>query len=599
MPFAAIQRPALGMSLLQARLRDQGVACDAAYLNLSVAELLGRDTYDCISSRIPYLTLVGDWVFSEALYGIADPGAAYVDDVLRRVWKLGGEELEHVERARALAPSLITDCLQRIPWASYDLIGFSASCGQNLASLALARRIKELDPGTPVAFGGGDWQDVMGLELHRRFPFVDFACLGEGDHVLPALLAGLRAGSQADLDAIPGLVSRRGRRPLPAAPVMELDVLPAPDYGDYLETLEACGFAKRLRPALVAETSRGCWWGAHEPCRFCGLSGAIRTYRAKSTDRILRELRSIAATPKIAALELADNVVSQGFLTEVLPALADDPLPVPLFLEMRAVADRETMKHLGAARVTVQPGIESLSDHVLELMHKGSSALENVRFLRLCREYGVRPFWNLLHGFPGETEGDYERVLEMLPALRFLEAPLACARFSLDRFSPYFEHPEDSGLCDVRPLAAFRHVYPFPDASLRKIAHVFEFAYDAAVARPAAVPRIRREVEAWQRVLEPGELVLGRRASGPMLTDTRPEAAGYEWILDSLDETLYRACEKVCTRAQLEEIARASGHTNGDAADEVALRLSAFVDRRLMVTDGERYLSLALFRGAV
>ena len=44
----------------------------------------------------------------------------------------------------------------------------------------------------------------------------------------------------------------------------------------------------------------------------------------------------------------------------------------------------------------IQPGIESLSDHVLKLMRKGTTALQNIQLLKWCREYGVQPEWNLL-----------------------------------------------------------------------------------------------------------------------------------------------------------------------------------------------------------
>ena len=66
--------------------------------------------------------------------------------------------------------------------------------------------------------------------------------------------------------------------------------------------------------------------------------------------------------------------------------------------------------------------------------------------------------WNLLYGFPGETREDYEQILAMLPSIEFLDPPVACGPIRMDRFSPYFETPEEFGLTnDVRPMNA----YPF------------------------------------------------------------------------------------------------------------------------------------------
>ena len=599
MPFAAVHRPALGISLLQAVAREGGLDCDVAYLNLVVADELGRDVYERLAGDLPYPALVGEWVFSEALYGRdRDPGKGYLEDVLSPHWGLAREDLELAREVRALAPGLIELSLRRLAWGDYDIVGFSAFCAQNLASLALAKRVKELHPRVRIVFGGGDWHGCMGVELHRRFPFVDFACTGEGDDLLPALAAALSSGEDAALTAVPGLVVRRGRQSLqalPPAPVRDLDALPVPDYSDYFTALSGCGFAQRLRPSALAETSRGCLWGERHPCRFCGLSGSTREYRSKSRDRIESELRGLAKDSRVSVLELVDNMVPEVFLSEVLPGLAEDPLPVPVFFETRAVAGHETMQAMAAARASVQPGIESLSDHVLRLMRKGTRALENVRFLRLCRTYGVRPYWNILHGFPGETDADYRRVLDMLPALHFLEAPMSCARFSLDRFSPYFEAPSRNGLPGARPLAAYRYLYPFPESAVRRIAHAFTFD-DTSEVPESTLSALKEEVRAWKEVLEPGELEYEPSAQGAVVTDTRPEAKGYEWRLDSLEDILYTACEQVRTRDFLEGLASRSGFGDGDVSGEVGSRLSSFVDRRLMVSVDDSFLSLALFR---
>ena len=48
-----------------------------------------------------------------------------------------------------------------------------------------------------------------------------------------------------------------------------------------------------------------------------------------------------------------------------------------------------------------------LSTHVLKLMRKGTSMLQNLRLLKWCRYYGIEVAWNLIWGFPGETEEDY------------------------------------------------------------------------------------------------------------------------------------------------------------------------------------------------
>ena len=41
--------------------------------------------------------------------------------------------------------------------------------------------------------------------------------------------------------------------------------------------------------------------------------------------------------------------------------------------------------------MSIQPGVESLSDHVLTLMHRGTT-LRNIELLKWCWEYEIKPY---------------------------------------------------------------------------------------------------------------------------------------------------------------------------------------------------------------
>ena len=76
-------------------------------------------------------------------------------------------------------------------WGRYSVVGFSSTFQQNVASLALARRIKERFPMVKVVFGGANFEGEMGPEYVRAFPFIDYAVVGEGDMAFPALLRNI------------------------------------------------------------------------------------------------------------------------------------------------------------------------------------------------------------------------------------------------------------------------------------------------------------------------------------------------------------------------------------------------------------------------
>ena len=385
MPFASSERPALGVSLLKAHLNRDGSACDVAYLDLDFAETIGREAYERIVDGLPVRALAGEWVFAECLWG--SDGAlpvSYVDDVLRTRWRVGQDDIDVVRRARDLASGFLKSSLATVPWADYDVVGFSAFAAQNLASLALARLVKQRQPGIVVVFGGANWQGRPGLRLHQESSFVDLACSGEADISFPLLVRRLAGDQAVRLDQVPGLIYRHAgtsRANPEGEPLADLDGLPLPDYSDFYAARHGHAGVRSALPSLTVETSRGCWWARTGPCSFCGMDSRERRYRAKSAGRVLAELRELTARWPCRVIHLADTVVPPAFLDEVLPAVAADPLPARLFFEVRPELTKAQIETIAAARAEIQPGIESFSDHVLRLMHKGTRALENIRLL--------------------------------------------------------------------------------------------------------------------------------------------------------------------------------------------------------------------------
>ena len=604
MPFATVERPALGLSLLKARLAGCEIACDVAYPNLAFAATLSVEAYQRIATAVPHLSLACEWVFSGCLPG--DHGGSFVDEILRSKYRVPEADIQLLLRARSLAADFLAGWLDGEDWSRYRVVGFASYCDQNVAALAAARLLKQRHPEILIVFGGPNWHGVMGRALHRCFPFVDVAFLGEADDALPDALARLVEAEDGNgltgaldtgcLEHVPGIAYRRhgaSQVTAPPLPVPDLDSLPVPDYTDFFAALGDSRL-EAIASTLETETSRGCCWAARRPCLFCGLAGCLRPYRTKTPARILRELRGLAnlwARP----LDVTDNMVSREFLSDVLPELAAAPLPVPLFFESRSSLTELQVRHIAAAGATVQVGIESLVDHVLRLMNKGVRALENVRLLRWCRAHGVTVDWNLIFGVPGESDEDYDDLIELLPALHYLQPPATCGPISLDRFSLYHEEPARYGFMNPRPRAAYGYVYPLAEDDLRDVAYMFEYDSRPSLLRGAHRERIRREVRAWQNDTAPGELRLARDVGGWSLVDTRfgsQVAATHR--LDGLDELLYSACDDICGRVRLQELAEARHGPRAGLADEVDRRLEAFVSDRYMVTDGDRYLSLAL-----
>ena len=142
--------------------------------------------------------------------------------------------------------------------------------------------------------------------------------------------------------------------------------------------------------------------------------------------------------------------------------------------EMRAAVSRGQVELLRAAGMTgAQLGIETFSTPLLRLINKGTTALQNLQTLKWLSEAGMTVEWNLLYGFPGEDPAEYAALAELLPSLYHLTPPQGCGRVRSDRFSPYFTHPEEYGIANLRPSEAFAYVFPFPRDALARAGVLF------------------------------------------------------------------------------------------------------------------------------
>ena len=202
MPLATIQMPSLALGLLKAELTREGFACEVLYLNVLVAQMVGWDVYGVVERSSALLA--GEQMFASELFGNRiPPDHEYDANVF---YGVEPEVQQRVRHFRVHVHSFLENCLTRIPWGEYDVIGFSSVFEQNVPSLNLARRVKERFTQTAIVFGGANCGGIMGITLHRCFPFVDFVITGEADAALPQLITCLTHGCQ--LSHLPGVVSR-------------------------------------------------------------------------------------------------------------------------------------------------------------------------------------------------------------------------------------------------------------------------------------------------------------------------------------------------------------------------------------------------------
>jgi ribosomal peptide maturation radical SAM protein 1 len=598
MPWSRADAPSIQCGLLQALTRRTGYHCDVFYLNLEFAALVGGKLYSAISDMTgERLHLLGEWLFSFAAFGEITPDAEYLAEFPEtgETWReLSGKSTEDLQLLRReRIPEWLDQVARRPTWATYDVAGFSSTFLQNAASLALGRRLKELRGGLPLVYGGANFDDVMGPEYLRALPWIDYVVSGEADVTFPELLNAIAAG---DHIPIPG-VTRQGQAgpgPGRAGPVA-LDAIPTPDYQDYFAQLETFGRRELLdgRPVIMPiEFSRGCWWGEKHHCTFCGLNALGMDFRAKNPERAMTEIMTLLTRYPSVHIEAVDNILDMRYLTSLCADMAAHHWDINVFYEVKANLTREQLSTLRRAGILrIQPGIESLSSSTLKIMRKGSSRLLNIRLLKWAKYYGIDVSWNLLMGFPGESDEDYLEQLELMPALVHLQPPSGCQRIWLERYSPYFED-STFGFSEVTPRSCYRHIYP-DSLDHAKIAYFFDYTAPGTCSEHVRA-RVASGIKEWKkRCREGNPSLVYQRLPGRLVIIDRRTAEPKRAVLSGWRADAYEACGDTPRSA-----ARACETVRSPGDDVTEAQVTSFFEAccrgGVMIGEDSKYLSLAL-----
>ena len=112
--------------------------------------------------------------------------------------------------------------------------------------------------------------------------------------------------------------------------------------------------------------------------------------------------------------------------------------------------------------------------------------------------YGIEVNWNILIGFPGETNEDYRQQIDLIKLLFHLPPPECVGDLWLERFSPYFMRPEEYGVTITAPGEAYPYVYDNPEIDHLKIAYDFEFKTSTQID-PALKQELYDIAAEWKR----------------------------------------------------------------------------------------------------
>lgn len=309
-----------------------------------------------------------------------------------------------------------------------DAVLFSTYVTNLLWSLKLAQEIKAAAPALPIIFGGPG----AGLPEVRRLilalGFVDAAAVGEGESTAVAIaddLAGALAG------AVNG-VAVEGKE-LVERPVIPLLDLPRPSFEGFpLPGLALSDYARARPHPFLTPFFRGwavyCSRGCRNRCAYCSETAYWKTHRLLAPGRVIEEIKRRPADEADGKryVLFGDSAIngSREWMDEFVTAMAADPAPPVMCGYMIATPELDAemgraIRRAGFRFITL--GIETFSSAIRKTMGKPHGEDELFEAILALTRAGVNVKTNLLVGFPGETEEDYQTSIHYIR--RWRETP--------------------------------------------------------------------------------------------------------------------------------------------------------------------------------
>lgn len=607
MPWAPVQEPSLALGILQAQLKRAGIRSKTFHAN---ATLIKYVTY------ATYVEVAGYWgldefVFTELLSpGIDEAQLASLAD--RCTWHSEGS----AQSKRYTTPEALLDMLLKfrgdvaldylnevadeVLRTEPTVVGFTCMFDQTMASVALAKLIKAQSPDTMIVLGGYALEGEPGEQVMKAFPWIDGVARGDGENVIAAIARA--SVGEGVISSIPGMLCH-GAAPIPQQNI-DMRASPEPDYDDWFTNILALKTDTDIEirtGALPVESSRGCWWGQHKHCVFCGIDDETLKFRFKPAAQTINMLASVRDRYGDYPFRFSDYILPREYFKEVLPQLARVSPLYRLHCEIKANQTPETVAALARAGFQeVQPGIESFSSEVLRIMDKGVTGVQNVALLKYGYKERIVIHYNFIYGFPGERAEQYRQMIEQIPRLYHLIPPVSRSEAIITRFAPMQNNTVRFGI-ETKPLHhrcydSLFSVDFLKDTgfSLDGYAYYFERYLDFSDEMSELYAQVVSQINHWKRLHREREVTLQYVDDGDVIhiRDTRYSETGAEPMLAGVHRAAYLACDNA--PVSVENLVSTVATTGQYTTHEVERSLEDLDALRLVWREGPRIFGLAI-----
>lgn len=348
--------------------------------------------------------------------------------LLASVLRNEGFEIEIINAA--LEPDFYSDLKIQLPNTLF--IALTILTPEVPDALKIMKFVRE-NSEVPVVVGG--WHCTLFPEQMASNKYVDYVITGEGEEHITALARAIRDGQKSEKK----IFERK---------ILNLNSLPEPDYSleplierfitNYLTDTLSRYVTQPIR-WLPYESSRGC--PSH--CTFCiNVVTKNTRYRKKNAETVVNEIANIVKKFNITHLKIIDDnfFVDMERIRDICLGIIEHNLNITWDAECRCDYFNDSLlndatlllaKKSGLIQLTI--GIESGSQHTLNIMKKHITPEQAEYAVRKCNQFGIIARSSFMIEVPGDTKEDIKKTIRFMNRLR--QYPYFSG--SLGTFRPY------------------------------------------------------------------------------------------------------------------------------------------------------------------
>jgi len=174
----------------------------------------------------------------------------------------------------------------------------------------------------------------------------------------------------------------------------------------------------KIEPVFTMNSSRGCPYS----CSFCSVKkiwGKKITYL--SAERTFEDIEYVKSLGAKGIYFREDNfTVNKKRLHEICHYLIQNNTDLKWACETRVDAiDEETAELMSMAGcIGFYIGVESLSQHMLDIFNKGITVDQTINCFKLSHKYGIKTAASMITGHPNETQFDIDETKRLLSVIK-------------------------------------------------------------------------------------------------------------------------------------------------------------------------------------